>query len=243
MLLTHLLQRHHQSKEGSFRCYHWRSPFSCAIPVVQATNLVYGRPRCESHVRQGGGLSMSEWPGLVRDLDLRTTVKNKQWLVNLWTQLSIRNSLPGSVIIINPAAAAKSLQLLQLCPTLCDPIDGSPLGSSVSRILQARILECVAISFSNAWKWKVKSLSHVRLLATPWTAAYQAPLSMGFSRQEYWSGVPLPSPIINPTLRLFLRNLSKWLNLPSRGSVRFYRLHYWIQLFNSSQQDHIQQSH
>ena len=57
-------------------------------------------------------------------------------------------------------------------------------------------LERVAISFSNAWKWKVKvkSLSRVQLLATPWTAAYQAPPSMGFSRQEYWSGVPLPSP-------------------------------------------------
>ena len=89
------------------------------------------------------------------------------------------------------AAAAKSLQL---CPTLCDPIDGSPRGSSVPGILQTRILEWVAISFSNAWKWKVKvkSLSCVWILATPWTAAYQAPLSMGFSRQEYWSGVPLP---------------------------------------------------
>ena len=78
---------------------------------------------------------------------------------------------------------------------LCDPIDGSPPGSSVPGILQARILEWVAISFSNAWKWKVKvkSLSCVQLFATPWTAAYQAPPSMGFSRQEYWSGVPSPS--------------------------------------------------
>ena len=86
---------------------------------------------------------------------------------------------------------------LQLCPPLCDPIDGSPPGSAVPGILQARILEWVAISFSNAWKRKVKvkSFSHVRLLATPWTAAYQAPPSMGFSRQEYWSGVPLPSPM------------------------------------------------
>ena len=75
-------------------------------------------------------------------------------------------------------------KLLQSCPTLCDPIDGSPPGSSVPGILQARILEWVAISFSNAWKWKVKvkSLSRVRLLATPWTIAYQAPLSMGFFR-------------------------------------------------------------
>ena len=89
------------------------------------------------------------------------------------------------------AAAAKSLQS---CPTLCDPIDGSPPGSPVPGILQARTLEWVAISFSNAGKWKVKvrSLSRVRLLATPWTAAHQAPPSMGFSRQEFWSGVPLP---------------------------------------------------
>ena len=79
---------------------------------------------------------------------------------------------------------------------LCDPTDGSPPGSAIPGILQARTLEWVAISFSNAWKWKVKvkSLSRVWLFATPWTAAYQAPPSMGFSRQEYWSGVPLPSP-------------------------------------------------
>ena len=89
------------------------------------------------------------------------------------------------------AAAAKSLQS---CPTLCDPGDGSPPGSPVPGILQARTLEWVATSFFNAWKWKVrvKSLSRVWLLATPWTAAYQAPPSMGFARQEYWSGVPLP---------------------------------------------------
>ena len=93
-------------------------------------------------------------------------------------------------------AAAAAAKLLQSCLTLCDPIDGSPPGSPIPGILQARILEWVAISFSNAWKWKVKvkSLSCVRLLATPWTVAYQAPPSMGFSRQEYWSGVPLPSP-------------------------------------------------
>ena len=86
-----------------------------------------------------------------------------------------------------PAAAAKSLQS---CPTLWDPIDGSPPCSPVPGILQARTLEWVAISFSNAWKWKVKvkSLSHVRLLATPSTAARQAPPPMGFSRQERWSG-------------------------------------------------------
>ena len=84
----------------------------------------------------------------------------------------------------------------QSCLILCDPIDGSPPGSPFPGILLARTLEWVAISFSNAWKWKVKvdSLSHVLLLATPWTAAYQAPLSTGFSRQEYWSGMPSPSP-------------------------------------------------
>ena len=84
-------------------------------------------------------------------------------------------------------ATAKSLQS---CPTLCNPIDSSPPGSAVPGILQARTLEWVAISFSIAWKWKVKvkSLSRVQHSATPWTAAYQAPPSMGFSRQEYWSG-------------------------------------------------------
>ena len=89
--------------------------------------------------------------------------------------------------------AAKSPQS---CPTLCNPIDGSPPGSPVPGILQARTLQWVAVSFSSAWKWKVKVKwpSHVRLLATPWTGAYQAPPSMGFSRQEYWSGLPLPSP-------------------------------------------------
>ena len=94
---------------------------------------------------------------------------------------------------MDSAAAAK---LLQSCPTLYNPRDGSPPGSPVPGILQARTLEWVAISFSNAWKWKVKvkSLSRVRLLGSPWTAAHQAPPSMGFSRQEYWSGVPLPSP-------------------------------------------------
>ena len=107
------------------------------------------------------------------------------------------------------AAAAKSLQS---CPTLCDPIDGSPPGSSVPGILQVRTLEWVAISFSNAWKWtvKVKSLSCVQLFATPWTAAYPAPPSMGFSRQEYWSGVPLPSPSFMCYQSYFLKFIFNW---------------------------------
>ena len=110
--------------------------------------------------------------------------------------------LPSGTAAAAAAAAAKSLQS---CPTLCNPIDGSPSGSPVPGILQARTLEWVVISFSNAWKWKVKVklLSRVRLLATPWTAAHQAPPSMGFSRQEYWSGVPSPS-------RLWYRCRAKW---------------------------------
>ena len=104
----------------------------------------------------------------------------------------------GEASEICAAAGATAAKSLQSCPTLCDPIDWSPPGSAVPGILQARTLEWVAISFSNAWKWKVKVnlLSRVWLLGTPWTAAYQAPPSMGFSRQEYWSGVPLPSPEI-----------------------------------------------
>ena len=101
--------------------------------------------------------------------------------------------LAGRLFTVWDTAAAKSLQS---CPTLCHPRDGSPPGSSVPGILQARTLEWVAISLSNSWKWKVKvkSLSHVWLPEIPWTGADQAPPSMGFSRQEYWSRVPLPSP-------------------------------------------------
>ena len=87
---------------------------------------------------------------------------------------------------IYTTTAAAAAKFLQLCPTLCDPIDGSPPGSTIPGTLQVRKLEWVAISFVNAWKWKmkVKSLSRVRLFETPWTTAYQAPPSMGFSRQE-----------------------------------------------------------
>ena len=134
---------------------------------------------------------------------------------------------------------------LQSCLTLCDPIDGSLPGSPVPGILQARTLDWVTISFSNAWKWKVKVklLSCVRLLATPWTSAYQAPLSMGFSRQEYWSGVPLPSPANTYTHHLFM--IMSWrseVKLFSRvqlfatpwtvayqapQSMEFFRQEYW----------------
>ena len=99
-----------------------------------------------------------------------------------------------AILEVTAAAAAK---LLHLCPTLGNPREGSPPGSRIPGILQARTLERVAISFSNAWKGKVKVklLSRVPLFTTPWTAAYQAPPSMGFSRQEYCSGLPLPSPL------------------------------------------------
>ena len=118
------------------------------------------------------------------------------WLSQSWRPFLYSFSVCSHhLFLISFYYAAKSLQS---CPTLCGPIDGSPPGSPIPGILQARTLEWVAISFSNAGKWKVKvkSFSHVRLLATPWTAAYQAPLSMGLSRQEYWSGVPLPSPLL-----------------------------------------------
>ena len=113
------------------------------------------------------------------------------------TSLSCVSCIAGGYFATEPPgkpyAAAKSLKS---CPTLCYPTDSRPPGSPVPGILQARTQERVAISFSNAWKWKVKvkSLSCVRPSATLWTTASQTPLSMGFSRQEYWSGVPLPSP-------------------------------------------------
>ena len=130
-----------------------------------------------------------------------------------------------------PAAAAKSLQS---CPTLRDPIDGSPLGSSVPGILQARILEWVAISFSNAWKWKVKekSLSRVQLLATPWSAAYQAPPSMGFSRQKYWSELLLPSPNVEVCYKFFSKEQASF-NVMGRYNVMGRQLFPYYRTWNA----------
>ena len=112
------------------------------------------------------------------------------WVTDTFTFVSFL-WLPKWTWVWILSATAKSLQS---CPTLCDPIDASPPGSPIPGILQARTLEWVATSFSNAWKWKVKVklLSWVWFFATPWTEASQAPPSMGFSRQEYWSGVPSP---------------------------------------------------
>ena len=138
------------------------------------------------------------------------------------------------------AAAAAAAKLLQLCWILCDPIDGSSSGSAVPGILQARTLEWVAISFSNAWKWKVKvkSLTRARLLATPWTTAYQAPPSMGFSRQEYWSGMPLPS---LPLPHTFCFNSSlKYLGFPGGSVVKNppATQDMWVQ--SLGQEDHLE---
>ena len=135
-------------------------------------------------------LSRTIWPKASRSLPVYAPNETQKWKQEK-TQDDIWNF--KSSICSFAAAAAQSLQS---CLTLWDPIDGSPPGSPVPGILQARTLGWVAISFSSAWKWnvKVKSLSPVPMdLATPWTAAYQAPLSMGFSRQEYWGGLPLSS--------------------------------------------------
>ena len=124
-------------------------------------------------------------PSILESLNLLLIYFTQLWLLSV--SIGFYNQGQGFPTLLLHAAAAESLQS---CPTLCDPIHGSPPGSSVPGILQARILEWVAISFSNAWKWtvKVKLLSRAQLLATPWTAAYQAPPPMWFSRQEYWMG-------------------------------------------------------
>ena len=122
------------------------------------------------------------------------------------------------------AAAAKSLQL---CLTLCDPIDGSPPGSPIPEILQARTLEWVAIYFSNAWKWSRPVISDS--LATPWTAAYQTPPSMGFSRQEYWSGVPSPS--LWTSIGVYYTNILNFL-VNSRDNV--LQITKWVNNYNST---------
>ena len=123
--------------------------------------------------------------------------------LKLWVSWSMKTCFPVPVLQLDheiydliQSLVTTTTKSLQSCPSLCDPINDSPPGSPVPGILQARTLEWVAISFSNAWKWKVKvkSLSRVWPSATPWIAAYQAPPSMEFFRQEYWSGVPLPSP-------------------------------------------------
>ena len=117
---------------------------------------------------------------------------------------------PGIQTLIRRLFWGTAAKSLQSCPILCDPIDGSPPGSAILGILQARTPEWVAISFSNAWKWKVrvKSLSHVRLLVTPWAAAHQAPPSMGFSRQVVVNRKSLLSSFKEVSFKIFLRACS-----------------------------------
>ena len=154
-------------------------------------------------------------------------MKKESMLKVFWLWSKKINAIQS--VVNAAAAAAKSIQS---CLTHCDPIDGSPPGSPGLGILQARTLEWVAISFSNAWKWKVKvkSLSHVRLFATPWTAAYQGPPPMGFSREEYWSGVPLPSQLSSPAIK----NLHVTYSQPSLYAISLY-LWFHICRFNQTQ--------
>ena len=109
--------------------------------------------------------------------------------------ISFPFELAASLHFPAAAAAAAAAKSPQSCPTLCDPIEGSPLGSSVPGILQARILEWVAISFSNARKLKSESevAQSCPTLSDPMDCSLPGSSVHGFSRQEYWSGVPLPS--------------------------------------------------
>ena len=113
-----------------------------------------------------------------------------------------KNTGVGCCLLLQCMKVKRENEVAQSSLILSDPMDCRPPGSSVHRILQARTLDWVVISFSNAGKWKVKMklLSRVRLLATPWFTAYQAPPFMGFSRQEHWSGLPLPSSQIKLTI-------------------------------------------
>ena len=167
---------------------------------LQPNGLQHTRPPCPSPTpgAYSNSCSLSRWchPAIsssivpfsscLQSFQASWSFKMSQFFTSGGQNIGL--SASASVFPTNAAAAAK---LLQLCPTLCDPIDSSPPGSPVPGILQARTLEWVAVSFSNASKWKMKGkpLSHVRLFTTPWTAAHQAPPFMGLSRQEYWSGL------------------------------------------------------
>ena len=136
-----------------------------------------------------------------------------------------KNTGVGCHFLLQCVQVKRESEVAQSCPTLCDPIDSSPPGSPVPGVLQARTLEWVAISFSNAWQWKVKVklLSCVRLVETSWTAAYQAPPPMGFSRQEYRTFVgKVKSLLLNMLSRLVITFLPRskhllisWLQSPS----------------------------
>ena len=169
---------------------------------LQTRSLLWCCAKWQGHQTSKPPMVFSVTP----DVTMASTTCSMQWFLSKLLPIFFMNPIqdtscpncPGhySEHCEGPWKTAAAAKLLQSCPTLCNPIDGSPSGSPVPGILQARTLEWVAISSPNAWKWKVKvkSLSRVRLLATPWIAAYQAPPSMEFSRQEYWNGLPLSSP-------------------------------------------------
>ena len=169
----------------------------CCCLVIKLYPTLWDPVDCTPQVSSVHGISQARILEWVAISFFRASSQPRDWTsISVWQVDSLPLSHRWSPYTMY-AAAATAAKSLQSCPTLCDPIDGSPPDCSVPGILQARTLEWVAISFSNAWKWKgkVKSLSCAQLLATPWTAAHHAPPSMGFSRQEYQSGVPLPSPI------------------------------------------------
>ena len=172
----------------------WPVREECEAQFQTTARLGGGKPNGQ---KAGGGSFQLELDCRGRSPDLRGIASGQKvkFLIRSMPSLEWAEFQGLLGLITTSVAAAAAAKALQSCPTLCDPIDGSPPGSPVPGILQAKTLEWVAISFSNAWKWKVKvkSLSRVLLFETPWTAAYQAPPSMGFSRQEYRSGVPSPS--------------------------------------------------
>ena len=189
-----------QSKDW---CWSWNSN----TLATWYEELIWKKPWCWERLRAGGEevdrgwdgwmalptqwkwvwVNSGSWwwtgrPGVLQSLGSQRV--RHDWVTKLnWTELRPPTN-PKNCDLSHTAATATAAKSLQSCLTLCDPIDGSPPGSPVPEILQARTLEWVAISFSKAGKWKVKvkSLSRVQPLVTH--AAYQAPPSMGFSRHE-----------------------------------------------------------
>ena len=169
----------------------WTSRYYCELKEIKVMLKIL-QARLQQYVN-------SELPDV--QARFRKDRETRDQIANIWWTIKKAREFQKNIYFcfIDYAKAFDCVLLLLLSRLsrvrLCDPIDGSPTGSSVPGILQARTLDWVAISFSNEWKWKVKvkSLSCVQLLVTPWTVANQAPPSMGFSRQEYWSRVPLPS--------------------------------------------------
>ena len=176
--------------ESSFLSLSWRR--SCTLPsaseypalacdVGEAEHLTPCKELCKcTHSLERNVNSQGTMLLKVVTSDYKTLLCDKNHGISFWFNIVIKVS---------------ATKLLQSPLTLYNPIDGSPPGSPIPGILQARILEWVSISFSSAWPWKVKVklLSHVRLVVNSWAAAYQAPPSIGFFRQEYWSGLPFAS--------------------------------------------------